>query len=130
MSALSDCVGLQRYAGASPLGAGFREGETAYLAYEDWYLRKFRHWRGRSGRSYAFSVYAALDCPAYENAVLIVADGGGGPILACVDLGAAPEARLIALRRQFRERFGQLEFQIHVLAEGPGERRALIDDLS
>ena len=128
MSALGDCFSSRRSVAASMPG-GFREGEGAYLAYEDWFLRKFRHWRGRSGRSYAFSIYAPEDCPAYEHAVLIVTGAGAGRILACVDLGASPGAKLAALRGQFSPRLGQLEFQIHVLAEGLAERRALIEDL-
>jgi hypothetical protein len=123
MSDLEQCFGLRRRRSAHGRG-----GERAYLAHEDCYLRKYRHWRGRSGRSYAFSVYAAEDCPAYENAVLILANSAGR-IVACVDLGASPAARLIELRRQYRDRLAALDFQIHVLAERPGDRLSLIDDI-
>jgi hypothetical protein len=110
--------------------AGFNEGESRYLAHEDMYRRKFRHWRGRSGRSYAFSVYAPSDCPAYENTVLLVAARGGAQVLACLDLGPFPEARLFKLRRRFGERLDDVEFQIHVLAERQGDRQALIADIA
>ena len=110
--------------------SGFHEGESRYLDHEDMYRRKFRHWRGRSGRSYAFSVYAPAECPAYENTVLLVAARNGGEVLACLDLGPFPEARLFKLRRRLGERLADVEFQIHVLAERQGDRRALIDDIA
>jgi hypothetical protein len=110
--------------------AGFREGEARYAAEEAALARKYRHWRGRSGRSYVFSVYAPTECPPYEGAVLIVATQRGGELLACLDLGPFPEPRLARLRRRFAARLGEVEFQIHVLAEFAGERLSLIDDLT
>ena len=56
---------------------GFDEGGSEYRAHEDLLRRKYRSWRGRSGRAYMFSVYSPFDCPAYEDAVLIVASRGG-----------------------------------------------------
>jgi hypothetical protein len=109
---------------------GLSEEGGAYLAEKDVLLRNYRHWRGRSGRSYVFSVYAPQECPAYEDSVLIVAARRGGRVLACLDLGPFPESRLMRLRRRFAERLGEVEFQIHVLAERAGDRRALIDDLT
>ena len=113
----------------SALGS-LHEDESRYLAHEAMYRRKFRHWRGRSGRSYAFSVYAPTDCPAYENTVLVVAGRGGGEVLACLDLGPFPEARLFKLRRRLGGRLDDLEFQIHVLAERQGDRQALVDEIA
>jgi hypothetical protein len=109
---------------------GFQEDENRYHSYEDMFRRKYRHWRGRSGRSYAFSVYAPAECPAYENTVLVVAERGGAEVLACLDLGPFPEARLFKLRRRLGERLDGVEFQIHVLAERQGDRQALIDDIA
>jgi hypothetical protein len=108
---------------------GFCEDESAYLACEDLYLAKFRHWRGRSGRSYVFSAYPPRECPAYEDAVLLATERGGG-VLACLDLGPLPEARLAELRRLYGDRLDEIEFQIHVLANRAAERRALIEDLT
>ena len=110
---------------------GLCEDKAAYLAGEDLYQRKFRHWVGRSGRAYVFSVYDPSECPAYEDAVLLATcrrDGSAGA-LACVDLGSLPEARLSEMRRLFADRLDELEFQIHVLAERRAERAALIADI-
>ncbi|MDE3177391.1 MAG: hypothetical protein KGM15_14915 [Pseudomonadota bacterium] len=109
---------------------GLCEDGGAYLAQEDLILRKYRHWRGRSGRSYVFSVYAPAECPPYEDAVLMVTARRSGRVLACLDLGPFPESRLMRLRRRFVEALGEVEFQIHVLAERAGDRVALIDDLT
>ena len=47
---------------------GLREDAASYGAGEAVLHSKYRHWRGRSGRSYVFSVYAPADCPPYEDA--------------------------------------------------------------
>jgi hypothetical protein len=112
-----------------PVG-GFREDVTSYGSEEEAFSRKYRHWRGRSGRSYVFSVYAPMDCPPYEDAVLIVAARRGGAVLARLDLGPFPESRLAKVRRRFAERLDEVEFQIHVLAAREGERLSLLDDLT
>ncbi len=104
---------------------GFCEEKSGYLAQEPAVLRKYRHWRGRSGRSYVFSVYAPDDCPPYEDAVVMVV--AQGRALACVDLGALPLTALEALRRGAGR---DAEFQIHVLADRGADRRALIADLT
>ncbi len=114
---------------AETLG-GFCEDAKADGGDAEAFNRKYRHWRGRSGRSYVFSVYAPTECPPYEDAVLIVAARRGGGVLARLDLGPFPEARLAKLRRRFAERLDELEFQIHVLAAREGERLSLIDDLT
>ena len=107
---------------------GFHEAGDEFLAQEDWFSRKFRHWRGLSGRTYVFSVYAPKECPAYADAVVIVADRWSGA-LACVDLGPWPEARLGELLRLFHDRLAEVEFQVHVLSKGQGDRRSLIADI-
>ena len=108
---------------------GFCEGANEYLGHADWFSRKFRHWRGRSGRAYVFSVYAPSECPAYADSVVIVA-ARAGAALACVDLGALPELRLGELRRLFVDRLAEVEFQVHVLAERRGDRLSLIADIT
>lgn len=130
MSLLNAAYEFARDDSAAWAGGGFREDESRYLTYEDMFRRKYRHWRGRSGRSYAFSVYAPGECPAYENTVLVVAERGGAEVLACLDLGPFPEARLFKLRRRLGRRLEDIEFQIHVLAERQGDRQALINDIA
>jgi hypothetical protein len=117
--------------GSDISGRGFCEDEAGYLAGEHLYQRKFRHWRGRSGRFYVFSAYDPRECPAYEDAVLLATNRRDGTTaaLACVDLGSLPEARLSEMRRLFADRLDELEFQIHVLAERQAERASLIADI-
>jgi len=110
----------------TPAFSGFCEDKGGYVATEELFLARYRHWRGASGRSYVFSVYAPDDCPAYEDAVVMVA--ARGRALACVDLGALPLTTLEGLRRRYADR--DVEFQIHVLADRGADRRALIADLT
>jgi hypothetical protein len=111
----------------SSVASGFCEDKLA--SPDEWFRRKYRHRRGRSGRSYVFSVYTPDACPAYEDAVLIVADARDRALL-CVDMGGQPEARMSELRARFRERIEAVEFQVHVLAERPSDRATLIEDIS
>jgi hypothetical protein len=128
MSILEIYQGLMHHVQAA---GGLREDAANYGASDTVLHSKFRHWRGRSGRAYVFSAYAAADCPAYENAVLIVtARRDRESVLTCLDLGAFPESRLARIRRRFAGRLDEFEFQIHVLAEREGERQILIDDLT
>lgn len=129
MSALEDCCGARLYANAHPTAGGFCEDEAGYLKYEDVLRRKYRYWRGQSGRSYVFSVYLPQDCPAYQDAVVIVATRGGASALALIETGAFPDAELAAVRRCFQGRLDGLEFQVHVLADRGGDRRSLIEDI-
>jgi hypothetical protein len=134
MSVLDAAYGFARHAwvSSSPawVSGGFEEDAGRYRDHEDIYRRKYRHWRGRSGRSYVFTVYTPGECPAYENTVLVVAERGGAEVLACIDLGPFPEARLFKLRRRLGDRLDEIEFQIHVLAERQGDRQSLIDDIA
>ena len=111
---------------AAPDFAGFCEDKASYVAQEQMFLARYRHWRGASGKSYVFSVYAPDDCPAYEDAVVLVA--ARGRALDCVDLGALPLTVLESLRR--RHAGAEVEFQVHVLAQRGADRRALIADLT
>ena len=131
MSALEDCCGAGRYANSRGVAGGFCEGGDAYLAYEGVFRRKYRYWRGRSGRSYVFSVYSPQECPAYEGAVIVAGRGESerGGALALLETGVFPEAELVEIRRRFGDRLGELEFQIHVLADRRIDRRRVIDDL-
>jgi hypothetical protein len=111
---------------------GFDEDGPEYRAREDLLRRKYRSWRGRSGRTYMFSVYSPFNCPAYEEAVLIVASRGAdtcGGALAWRDLGRLAEAELSEVRRRFADRLHAVEFHIHVLTDRYGDRRRLIEDV-
>ena len=122
--------GFGRDANDSSIASGFCEGDGNHLAHEDCYRRKYRHWRGRSGRSYVFSVYTPRDCPAYEDAVLIVAARSRAKALVCIDMGRCPEARMSELRQRFGDALDEVEFQVHLLADRDGDRRSLIEDIS
>src|ERR1700677_3915166 len=131
MSALEDCCGAGRYANAQGAPGGFCENQSCNCAREATVRQKYRYWCGRSGRSYVFSIYSPQDCPAYDDAVLIVARRGeGGEALALIETGCFPDADLVEMRRRFRSRLGELEFQIHVLTDRRGDRRLLIEDLT
>ena len=132
MSSLEQYGVFESAIAALTVAPGFDEGGSEYRAHEDLLRRKYRSWRGRSGRTYMFSVYSAFDCPAYEDAVLIVANRGTdtrGGALAWLDLGRFPEAELSGIRRRFADRLDAVEFHIHVLANRCGDRKRLIEDV-
>lgn len=92
--------------------------------------RRFRSWRGRSGKRHIFSVYDAQSCPAYSDAVIIVAaplDDGGRSILFIGDTGCFPD---IVLAKAAADAEGGAEFHVHLLATSPQDRCALIADIS
>lgn len=94
---------------------------------------RFVPWEGQSGRSYVFSVYAASDCPAFCDAVLIAAvrdERGRRQALDLVDTGPFPEPALLRARRDLGRRGGALEFHVHLLSRTPAERREAIADLA
>jgi len=94
---------------------------------------RFRFWRGVSERRFMFSVYSREDCPAYDRAVLIgavVETDGARRILFIADTGAFPEPVLERARAALARERGKVEFHIHLLAQSPGDRAALIDDLA
>lgn len=93
---------------------------------------RFLSWQGRSGKSYVFTVYAASDCPAFCDAVLIAATrdrAGRRRVLAALDTGAFPEPTLAGVVRDFRRRPDPLEFHIHLLTRSQEDRRDTIADL-
>ncbi|RBP16385.1 hypothetical protein DFR50_10526 [Roseiarcus fermentans] len=95
--------------------------------------RRFRSWRGVSGKSYVFTVYPASDCPAYCDAVLLAAafDGDGARrVLAVLDTGAFPEPALARAERELGRSAEQLEFHVHLLSSSAADRRETIADLS
>jgi hypothetical protein len=93
---------------------------------------RFRHWRGASGRRYVFSLYDASACPAYDDAVLIVAakrQGEDRRILAICDTGALPELAVARAREAAASLGARVECHVHLLAGSRAERAAVIDDL-
>jgi hypothetical protein len=91
---------------------------------------KFRSWRGASGRRYVFSVYDRHSCPAYSDAVLVIASAladGGRKIVFVADTGCFPDMVVANAAAKFA---GAFEFHVHLLARAPDERRALIADIS
>ena len=94
---------------------------------------RFLSWEGRSGKPYVFSVYAAGECPAFCDAVLLVVARDGGDrrrVLAALDTGPFPEPALARAEREFHCRRELLEFHIHLLARSPLERRQALEDLA
>jgi len=92
----------------------------------------FRLWCGSSRQRYVFSVYAAQDCPAYENAVAIlalVAETGQRQALGCIDTGAIPELAMSALMRSAKGESGRLEIHVHLCARSQAARHDLMRDL-
>jgi hypothetical protein len=91
---------------------------------------KFRSWRGASGRRYIFSVYDRRSCPAYSDAVLVVASAlvnGDRKIVFVADTGCFPDMVVAKAAAKFE---GAFEFHVHLLARAPDERRALMADIS
>ena len=94
---------------------------------------RFRSWRGASGRRFMFSVSSSAACPAYDNAVLIgasVAADGERHVLFIADTGAFPEPALARARAVLADASARVELHVHVLAQSPKERAALIKDIS
>ncbi len=119
---------------ASP--AHFREGEdNAPLSALDGEPlgARFRSWRGASGRRYVFSIYSPHGCPAYSHAVMIVAaatDAGDRRALFVADTGCFPELVVAGAIANWTAAAAGIEFHVHLLANSPAARRALIADLS
>jgi hypothetical protein len=91
---------------------------------------RFRSWRGRSGRRYTFSVYDPLSCPAYEQAVLIVAATGGDGerrIVLIGETGCFPDVALAKAAR-LQASYREIEFHVHLLARSRAERAVVIAD--
>jgi hypothetical protein len=94
---------------------------------------RFFSWAGLSGRRYVFSVYPALACPAYCNAVMLAAvrDGAGRRRVVSVrDTGAFPEPVVARAERELRAFGAGLEFHLHLLASSLAEREATVADLA
>jgi hypothetical protein len=94
---------------------------------------RFCSWVGLSGRRYVFSVYPASDCPAFRDAVLLVAVRdmtGQRRAIFVRDTGAFPEPAVAKAQRELRAFGAGLEFHLHLLATSPAERVATLADLA
>lgn len=94
---------------------------------------RFCSWIGLSGRRYVFSVYPALGCPAFRDAVLlaVVRDMTGQRRAVLLrETGAFPEPVVAKTQRQLRAFGAGLEFHLHLLAGSPAERAATLADLT
>lgn len=119
------------FAAATKAARTIANAELAALAGEA-LAGRFRHWRGWSGRRYVFSVYDPASCPAYEDAVLIVAAAGPDGerrIVSIADTGALPEIAVARARAIASSLATRVECHVHLLAASRAEREAAIADL-
>jgi hypothetical protein len=111
-----------------------REPESAPLSFlaGERLGARYRFWRGASGRRFMFTVYPSDACPAYDRAVLVgaaVEPDGARRIVFIADTGAFPEPVLDRARAALARIRPRVELHVHLLAESPAERLAVIDDL-
>jgi hypothetical protein len=93
---------------------------------------RFRSWRGASGRGYVFSVYDRQSCPAYEQAVVIVASvepNGARRVIFTGDTGFFPDI-VLAGASKTGPADREIEFHMHLLATSAAQRTAVIADLA
>ena len=93
----------------------------------------FRTWVGRSGRRYVFSVYDPETCPGYCDGVVLsvlVGSDGDRRVINAAQTGVFPEPTLHRLALDLTGRSGRPELHVHLLAETPEDRRAVIADLT
>ena len=94
---------------------------------------RFCSWVGLSGRRYVFSVYPALGCPAFRDAVLlaVVRDmTGQRRVVSVRETGPFPEPVVEKAQRELRAFGPGLEFHLHLLATSPAERAVTVADLA
>lgn len=100
--------------------------------------RRFRHWRGASGKRHLFSVFPVSEpapgeeAPRFADAVVMAVgrDAAGTPrILALDETGPLPD--LFYDSAPFRSALarGAEEIHVHLLAESPAARAAVLRDL-
>lgn len=95
--------------------------------------RRFQSWRGASGRRYVFTVHSGADStwPDYENAVLVLAARSETGAMRMLFVGLSGEASREALAFAARNApASNIELHVHLLAETPCARRAVLADLA
>jgi hypothetical protein len=94
---------------------------------------RFCSWVGLSGRRYVFSVYPALECPAFRDAVLltVIRDmTGQRRVVSVRETGPFPEPVVEKAQQELRAFGPGMEFHLHLLATSPSERAATVADLA
>lgn len=100
--------------------------------------RRFRHWRGASGKRHLFSVFplgAPLpgeDAPRFADAVVMAVgrDTDGVPcILALDETGPLPDLFYESARFRAAVAAGAEEIHVHLLADSASARAAVMSDL-
>jgi hypothetical protein len=101
--------------------------------------RRFRHWRGASGKRHLFSVFPlgmplpGEDAPRFAEAVIMAVgrDAAGVPcILALDETGPLPDLFYDSARFRAAVAAGAEEIHVHLLAESAEARRAVLRDLA
>ncbi len=114
--------------------AGDREPcRRAYAALSQTpFAGRFVSWLGLTGKSYVFSVYAAADCPAFCDAVVVAVERNerGDPHrMAVFDTGAFPEPVMARVLAELGPDADGHELHVHLLARTASERREALADL-
>jgi hypothetical protein len=94
---------------------------------------RFCSWVGLSGRRYVFSVYPALECPAFRDAVLlaVIRDmTGQRRVVSVRETGSFPEPVVEKAQRELRAFGPGLEFHLHLLTTSAAEWTATVADLA
>lgn len=100
--------------------------------------RRFRHWRGVSGKRHLFSVFPigtplpGEDAPRFADAVVMAVgrDTGGVPrILALDETGPLPDLFYDSARFRAAVAAGAEEIHVHLLSESASARAAVMRDL-
>ena len=94
---------------------------------------RFCSWIGLSGRRYVFSVYPALECPAFRDAVLlaVIRDmTGQRRVISVRETGSFPEPAVAKAQRELRAFGPGLEFHLHLLTTSAAEWTATVADLA
>jgi hypothetical protein len=94
---------------------------------------RFCSWVGLSGRRYVFSVYPALECPAFRDAVLlaVIRDmTGQRRVISVRETGSFPEPAVAKAQRELRAFGPGLEFHLHLLTTSAAKWTATVADLA
>jgi hypothetical protein len=94
---------------------------------------RFCSWIGLSGRRYIFSVYSAVECPAFRDAILlaVIRDiTGQRRVVSVYETGAFPEPVVAKAHHELSAYGPGVEFHLHLLTPSPAERRATVADLA
>jgi hypothetical protein len=94
---------------------------------------RFCSWVGLSGQRYVFSVYPPSECPAFRDAILLVAIRdmtGQRRVISVRETGPFPEPVVEKAQRELRAFGPGLEFHLHLLATSPAERAVTVADLA